>query len=121
MLDPANPLQMWSGFNTLNNELRMPDYIFPQETVRNPAAAQGTLTNDITVNSSNLGYTVNYRVYTPAGYSANQLRNLPVVYVTDGHEYLADHLGSMPIVMDTLIAAGELRPTIAVFIDPREP
>ena len=121
ILDPVNSLQMWSGIGTANNELRMPDYEFPQETVRNPATPQGTITNNITVNSSSLGYSVNYRVYTPAGYAANQLRDLPVVYVTDGHEYLADYLGSMPIVLDTLIAAGELRPTIAVFIDPRQP
>jgi enterochelin esterase family protein len=120
ILDPANPLQMWGGFGP-NNELRMPNYNFPQETVRNPATPQGLLTNNITVNSTHMAYSINYRVYTPAGYAANQLRDLPVVYVTDGHEYLADYLGSLPIVLDNLIAAGELRPTIAVFIDPRQP
>jgi enterochelin esterase family protein len=120
ILDPANPLQMWGGFGP-NNELRMPDYDFPQETVRNPATPQGTLTNNITINSTHMAYSINYRVYTPAGYAANQLRDLPVVYVTDGHEYLANYLGSLPIVLDNLIAAGELRPTIAVFIDPRQP
>ena len=121
ILDPANPLQMWSGLGGPNNELRMPDYVFPQETVRNPATPQGSLTGNINVNSTSMGYSINYRVYTPAGYAANQLRDLPVVYVTDGHEYLADHLGSMVVVLDNLIAAGELRPTIAVFIDPRQP
>jgi enterochelin esterase family protein len=121
ILDPANPLQMWSGLGGANNELRMPSYEFPQETVRNPATPRGSLTNNITFNSASMGYSVNYRVYTPAGYTTNQLRDLPVVYVTDGHEYLADHLGSMVVVLDNLIAAGELRPTIAVFIDPRQP
>jgi len=120
ILDPANQLQMWGGLGP-NNELRMPDYDFPQETVRNTTTPQGTLTSNININSSNLGYNLNYRVYTPAGYNANQLRDLPIVYVTDGHEYVADHLGSMPIVLDNLIAAGEIRPTIAVFIDPRQP
>jgi enterochelin esterase family protein len=43
------------------------------------------------------------------------------VYVTDGHEYAADYLGSMTIVMDNLIADGRMRPAIAVFIDPRDP
>jgi enterochelin esterase-like enzyme len=121
ILDPANPLQMWSGIGTANNELRMPSYVFPQETVRNPATPRGTLTNNITVASTNLGYTVNYRVYTPPNYAAAQLRDLPVVYVTDGHEYLADYLGAMPIVLDNLIESGDLQPTIAVFIDPRQP
>jgi enterochelin esterase family protein len=121
ILDPANPLQMWSGIGTANNELRMPDYSFPQETVHNPETPSGSLTSNITVNSTNLGYSVNYRVYTPHNYNASQLRDLPVVYVTDGHEYLADYLGSMVNVLDNLIAAGELQPTIAVFIDPRQP
>lgn len=121
ILDPTNPLQMWSGIGTANNELRMPDYIFPAETVRNPATPGGSITNNVTINSTNLGYSVNYRVYTPANYTASQLRDLPVVYVTDGHEYLADYLGSMAIVLDNLIAAGDLQPTIAVFIDPRQP
>jgi enterochelin esterase-like enzyme len=120
ILDPANPLQMWGGFGP-NNELRMPDYVFPQETVRNPAVPQGTLTGNINIASANMGYSINYRVYTPPGYAANQLGDLPVVYVTDGHEYLADHLGSMVVVLDNLIAAGELRPAMAVFIDPRQP
>jgi enterochelin esterase family protein len=121
ILDPANPLQMWSGIGAANNELRMPDYVFPRETVRDPATPRGSLTNNITVSSTNLGYTVNYRVYTPHNYAAGQLRDLPVVYVTDGHEYLADHLGSMVVVLDNLIAAGDLEPAIAVFIDPRQP
>jgi enterochelin esterase family protein len=121
ILDSANPLQMWSGIGTANNELRMPSYVFPQETVRNSATPRDSLSGNITHTSINLGYAVNYRVYTPFNYAASQLRDLPVVYVTDGHEYLADHLGSMVITLDNLIASGDLQPTIAVFIDPRQP
>lgn len=120
LLDPANSLQMWGGFGP-NSELRMPDYIYPQETVRQTGVPRGTLTSNITTSSSNLGYNVNYRVYTPAGYDTEQLTNLPVVYVTDGHEYSADHLGSMVVVLDNLIDTGALQPTIAVFVDPRDP
>ncbi len=120
ILDPANPLQMWGGFGP-NNELRMPDYVFPQETVRQAGDPQGTLTGNITTFSTNLGYNVNYRVYTPAGYDSQSLTSLPVVYVTDGHEYLADYLGSMVVVLDNLINSRDLRPTMAVFIDPRDP
>jgi|GEM_PF-512272 len=120
ILDPANPLQMWGGFGP-NNELRMPEYVFPQETVRQASVPRGTLTSNVTTFSSSLGYSVNHRVYTPAGYDTQNLSDLPVVYVTDGHEYAADHLGSMVVVLDNLIASGELRPTMAVFIDPRDP
>jgi enterochelin esterase-like enzyme len=119
-LDPMNPLQMWGGFGP-NNELRMPDYVFPQETVRHPGVPMGTLTPDIRTTSTNLGYDVNYRVYTPAGYDQGTLNNLPVVYITDGHEFAAEHLGSVVVTLDNLINSRDLSPTIAVFIDPRDP
>jgi enterochelin esterase family protein len=120
ILDPVNPLQMWSGFGP-NSELRMPDYLYPLETIRSPNAARGTLTANTRVTSANLGYQVQYRVYTPAGYVGDQLDNLPVIYVTDGHEYLPDHMGSLTAVLDNLINDRTLRPSIAVFIDPRDP
>lgn len=117
ILDPNNPLQIWSGFGP-NSELRMPDYLYPQITVKRHWITGGTLSLDIRIASSHLGYTVNYRVYLPRDY--NRLRNMPVIYVTDGHEYLADFMGSMVVVMDNLIADGLIEPLIAVFIDPRQ-
>ncbi len=120
ILDPVNSLQMWSGFGP-NSELRMPNYEYPHETIRRLDAARGALGANVRVSSANLGYQVQYRVYTPAGYTPQQLANLPVVYVTDGHEYAADHMGSLVAVLDNLIDDGTLRPTIAVFIDPRDP
>lgn len=120
ILDPMNPLQMWGGFGP-NNELRMPGYVFPQETVRHPGVPMGNFTANIRTTSTNLGYDVNYRIYTPAGYDEHSLQNLPVVYITDGHEFAADHLGSVVVTLDNLINSHELQPTIAVFIDPRDP
>jgi enterochelin esterase-like enzyme len=119
-LDPANPLQMWSGFGP-NSELRMPAYEYPHETIRRANVARGTLGANVRVSSAQLGYDVNYRVYKPAGYDQQALANLPVVYVTDGHEYSADHMGSLVAVLDNLIDDGSLRPTLAVFVDPRDP
>jgi enterochelin esterase-like enzyme len=120
-LDPANSLQMWSGFGGMNSELRMPDYAYPQVTTRRDDVPHGQLSDKLSIKSKHLGYEVNYRVYTPAGYNAQQLTKLPVVYATDGHEYAADYQGSLVIVLDNLIAEKKLRPTIAVFIDPRDP
>jgi enterochelin esterase family protein len=118
ILDPGNPLQIWSGFGP-NSELRMPAYQFPRETVAQTGIAHGSLGSNQRISSQRLGYDVQYRVYTPAGY--NQLDDLPVVYVTDGHEYAADYLGSLSIVLDNLIADQTIRPAVAVFIDPRDP
>ncbi|MEP0548368.1 MAG: alpha/beta hydrolase-fold protein [Rhodothermales bacterium] len=116
ILDPANPHQQWSGFGP-NSELRMPAWVFPAETVRDPQVPAGAFTPNLSLASAALGYTVRYRVYTPPGY--DDLSNLPVVYVTDGHEYADDRLGAFRIVLDNLIAEGRAEPAIAVFIDPR--
>jgi enterochelin esterase family protein len=116
ILDPNNPHQQYSGFGP-NSELRMPEWVFPQETVRDPSVPQGALSADLQIASDTLAYPVRYRVYTPAGYDA--LSNLPVIYVTDGHEYSDDRLGAMRIVVDNLIDDGRAAPALVVFIDPR--
>ncbi|MBN1639444.1 MAG: hypothetical protein JW866_10780, partial [Ignavibacteriales bacterium] len=118
ILDPSNPYIQYSGFGP-NSELRMPNWIYPTETIRDPLKPRGTLSNNILISSSSLNYNVNYRVYTP--YQYDSLYNLPVIYVTDGHEYSNDLLGSMIIVLDNLIADKKIQPIIAVFIDPRDP
>lgn len=120
VLDPDNPYVQYSGFGP-NSELRMPQWTFPQETKLLPGVIRGTLSEPVIINSSsqNLGYQVRYRVYTPANY--HNLAKLPVVYVTDGHEYSDDRLGAMLTVMDNLIHQNRIKPIIAVFIDPRDP
>ncbi len=118
ILDPANPWQQWSGFGP-NSELRMPAYVYPHETLPRPGLPRGTLGEAQRLDSGVLGYAVAYRVYTPAGYDT--LANLPVLYVTDGHEYADERLGSLPVVLDNLVAGGLVAPVLAVFVDPREP
>lgn len=118
VLDPANPHQQWSGFGP-NSELRMPAWVFPEETVRDPDVPAGVFGSNQTLASPALGYAVRYRVYTPAGYDDANLSDLPVLYVTDGHEYSDDRLGALRIVLDNLIAEGRAEPALAVFIDPR--
>jgi enterochelin esterase family protein len=120
ILDPANTFRQYSGFGP-NSELRMPSWVFPEETILIEGANRGTLSENYLIQSipENLDYSLNYKVYTPFGY--NDLQDLPVVYVTDGHEYADNKLGAMIIVMDNLIHQGIIKPIIAVFIDPREP
>ncbi len=69
--------------------------------------------------SHRLGCLIQYRVYTPA--NIERASNLPTIYITDGHEYLADFLGAAVIVLDNLIADKRLQPAMAVFVDPRDP
>lgn len=119
-LDQDNPFIQYSGFGP-NSELRMPEWEYPEETILQPGVLRGTMSDNqlIQSNSDNLNYTVQYRVYTPYGYEG--LSSLPVIYVTDGHEYADDRLGSMTIVLDNLVFQNLTEPVIAVFIDPRNP
>ncbi|MFY8000527.1 MAG: alpha/beta hydrolase-fold protein [Candidatus Kapaibacteriota bacterium] len=123
ILDPANPNQQWGGFGP-NSALQMPDWKFPSETLKRPnvsgTAAGGTLAEMRRIASRALGYDVQYQVYLPAGYTAARAA-FPVIYVADGQEYRDERLGAMPIVMDNLIADNRIAPTIAVFLDPRNP
>ena len=122
ILDPSNPLYQWSGVGggSLNSELRMPRWEHdPVTSDRLPGIATGSLSKDLLINSIELGYQVSYSVYTPAGYEAG--KPYPVLYVTDGYEYMHERMGNMIAILDNLIHLHKMEPVIAVFIDHREP
>ena len=48
------------------------------------------------------------------------MENLPVIYVTDGTDAISEIYAGMVNVLDNLIADGQIRPIIAVFIDPHD-
>jgi enterochelin esterase-like enzyme len=81
------------------------------------SADGGVLSEDLRIHSKFLGYDLQYRVYTPVGTVATD--QLPTLYVTDGQAYLQE--GELKSVLDTAIAAGDIRPLLAVFIDSRNP
>jgi len=121
IVDPNNPHQQWSGVGggSPNSELRMPDWkpdpvMIPRENI-----VKGTLEKDILFNSKTLGYQVTYSMYYPTNY--NQETMYPVLYVTDGYEYLHDRMGNMKVILDNLIADGKIKPLLVIFIDHREP
>ncbi|MCH9694044.1 MAG: hypothetical protein K0U72_06005 [Gammaproteobacteria bacterium] len=80
-------------------------------------ASEGSLGDNQRISSSILGYDLQYRVYRPAGISAQQ--SLPTLYVTDGQWYLEP--GGMKAVLDRSISAGIIDPVIVVFLDSRNP
>jgi len=118
VLDPANPVQQWGGFGP-NSVLAMPDYVFPVEVIPRTEVTAGKLSSPVAFPSKRLGYPVNYQVYMPAGYAG--LADLPSIYITDAHEYGDSRMGSLPTVLDNLIADRAIEPALAVFIDPRDP
>lgn len=81
------------------------------------ALAQGSLSENIRIESKELNYALQYRVYTPD--NINSTVNLATIYITDGQWYLEQ--GQMVKVLDAEIAAGRIKPIIAVFLDNRNP
>ena len=120
--DPVNPYHQWTGANggSNNSELRMPLWKPEPLTQPIPSIKVGKVSTTITIASKALSYKVNYTVYTPFNYSKKR-NKLPVIYITDGHEYADDRMGAVVTVLNNLIDAGKIQPLIAVFIDPRNP
>lgn len=118
ILDPLNPNTEKGGLGT-SSVVRMPRYIIPAYSLTRENVDNGTLGETATYSSQTLGYDVNYQVYTPAGYE--DLEDLPVIYITDGQDFVNPEMGAMVNTLDNMIADGEIRPIIAVFIDPRDP
>lgn len=116
--DPANPHIQYSGFGP-NSELRMPAYREDPITKVMPSADKGLISDEIKINSSALGYDLSYRVYTPPSYDVS--KEYPVLYVTDGPEYMDQRLGALPRIADNMLHRGLIRPVIIVFVSPIDP
>lgn len=118
ILDPANNNEQWSGFGP-NSELRMPKWKANEITKKMDNINEGALSGFKKIRSNQLGYSVQYQVYTPFGYT--DMDNLPVLYVTDGSEYNNDKMGAMINVLDNLMHTNKINPIIVVFVDTRAP
>jgi enterochelin esterase-like enzyme len=121
MLDPLNPHQQWSGVGggSPNSELRMPAWREDKEAIEKGNIPVGKLFKDVLFSSQSLGYQIMYSVYVPTGYNPSQ--RYPVLYVTDGYEYLHENMGNIVTTLNNLISEGKIKPLVAVFIDHREP
>lgn len=121
IIDPANPNQQWSGVGggSPNSELRMPDWQPEPVTEFREGIQRGRLEKDMLFDSKVLGYQVTYSIYYPADYQKSSL--YPILYVTDGYEYLHERMGNMQVILDNLLADGKMQPILLVFIDHREP
>ncbi len=121
ILDPENPYQQWSGVGggSPNSELRMPEWKQDIEQKSRTDIPHGVVKSDLLLNSKLLNYQITYSIYLPAGFE--KLGKLPVMYVTDGYEYMHPQLGNMITVLDNLIAEKKIKPIAAVFVDHREP
>ena len=65
--------------------------------------------------SATLGQTRRIWVYTPPGYQVGSGRDCDLLVAFDGGAYLSDI--PLPTMLDTLLAAKRIAPTVAVFVD----
>ncbi|MBI9071820.1 MAG: T9SS type A sorting domain-containing protein [Melioribacteraceae bacterium] len=114
-LDPLNPNTVSGGYGP-NSELAMPEYVQPEEVIRNENIPHGTIER-ISVSSSILNRTYRVDVYLPPNYESSE-DVYPSAYVHDGSEYLT--LGSAPNVIDNLLYEKKLSPFIGIFVTPTD-
>ena len=112
MLDPANPKISEGAFGP-NSEVWMPAYRPSPVVEYNRLISHGNI-ETLWIKSKFLKQRHPVIVYRPKG---TRWRKVPVVYVTDGGEYML--FGKMINVLDNLISQERIRPIIAVFMDPR--
>ena len=86
----------------------IPDYAFqnpfgkeknfvPKEKLEN---YKGELSDYQRISSKSLGYDLQFRVYTPLGFS--QREGLPAIYLTDGPSYINKDAGDMVNRLDQM-------------------
>jgi len=119
LADPVNPHTTFSGLTGVNSIITMPGFTVTDESQKRNDVRPGKLTSEFSITSTQLGYAVNYWVYTPLGYE--NLQQLPVLYVLDGNDFVDERMGAMPTILDNLIADKRIEPIIAVFINARDP
>lgn len=91
-------------------------YAAPAElTQRLPGVPAGTLSEPAFFTSKTYNLRFKYRIYVPAQYRAEQRAAL-MVFQDASSVYLG--LMNTPMVLDNLIAKGEVPPMIALFLDP---
>jgi len=117
LLDPDNQHRQWSGHGA-NSILYMPDFASDPLLIPRDDVARGDVSHDQIIHSDVLETAIRYWVYTSPGLAHDTPS--PVLYFTDGHEYLDSRRGNVPIVLDNLLADGRIPPLRAVFIDPRQ-
>ncbi|MFI5892022.1 alpha/beta hydrolase-fold protein [Actinoplanes sp. NPDC051513] len=113
LLFPADPVDPDDRDSWLSI-LELPDAPPEPWTEPRPGVPAGTLT-EVTMPGAALGGPRPVTVYRPAG---TPTEGLPVLVVFDG--YIARHVLRVPTILDNMIAAGAIPPTVALFVSSFE-
>ncbi len=113
VLDPLNPETTSNPFG-VNSLATGPAYQRPDWTHPNPDVAAGKV-SEIRVKSDVWGERRHHMLYLPAGHTRHEPH--PFVVVHDGPDFL--HHSMLSVVLDNLIAQGEIPPVVAALHQPR--
>jgi enterochelin esterase-like enzyme len=112
--DPLNPKLSHSPFGAISVCFSF-GYTDPEWTFPDPDAPSGQLT-ELDVDSRALQRECRVSLYLPAGLSGTA--SYPLLVVHDGGEFL--QYAAAKAVLDNLIHRGEIAPTIAAFLHPKD-
>ncbi len=114
--DPANPHPPINSFAGTGSELRMPRFEVPAHLAA-PEEGEGGRLDSFQFRSEIRDNERRIRLYLPPGYAASGDERYPLLVVLHQDSALDD--GRMDQALDNLIAAGEVAPLVAVFIERR--
>ena len=112
--DPLNPKFSHSPFGAISVCFTF-GYITPEWTAPDPDAAPGELT-ELLVQSPALQRDCQVTLYLPAQFRRDAA--YPLLVVHDGGEFL--QYAAAGVVLDNLIHRGQIAPTIAAFLHPKD-
>lgn len=118
--DPFNPLYIPELANVGHSVLQLPAAALQPWIVAMPGAPAGKV-EEIQVESKILNSQRKAWVYVPAGYDSSRSRPYSLLACFDGFVYSSPEWVPTPIILDNLIGADKIPPTIAVFIDQLPP
>jgi enterochelin esterase family protein len=112
-VDPRNPHRHPPAGEPLLSVVELPDAPPATWSRRRPGTPAGEVRGEQSFRSAALGGTRPVSVYTPPGYTA-AAAPYPVLVVLDGTAYR--ELIPLPVILDSLIAAGRIPPVVAVLV-----
>jgi enterochelin esterase family protein len=112
--DPLNPKHSHSPFGAISVCFSV-GYTDPEWTFPDPDAPAGELT-ELLMESHALERECRVTLYLPAGFS--RTASYPLLVVHDGGDFL--QYAAAKVVLDNLIHRGEIAPTLAAFLHPKD-